>query len=253
MSEKWAFSIACWVPGLIGFWVFGFAFLALDYITKEEGKLYKKRTTVPVRKMLPVLLRNHFVHLAVCPLLTVKLFDWAKMEPRAPEEETFVNVFISCVLCGLAFEVTFFFSHYLEHMFPSLYRNCHLLHHTTKADIALSGYYMTLIDYFGEGPIPMLAQLLPTIFFASSSTAVIHGIYLNILYATTVHSGWRVPGVSHPGMHWLHHNHITKVGEAINYATHFDLMDLVWNTKSYKYLEVEQRLNEERARIKKTK
>ena len=24
-----------------GFWVFGFAFLALDYITKEEGKLYK--------------------------------------------------------------------------------------------------------------------------------------------------------------------------------------------------------------------
>ena len=24
-----------------------------------------------------------------------------------------------------------------EHMFPSVYRNCHLLHHTTKADIAL--------------------------------------------------------------------------------------------------------------------
>ena len=89
---------------------------------------------------------------------------------------------------------------------------------------------------------------------------------MNILYATTVHSGWRVPGkfcekgrldrilgVSHPGMHWLHHNHITKVGEAINYATHFDLMDHLWNTKSYKYLEVEQRLNEERARAKKAK
>jgi hypothetical protein len=72
----------------------------------------KQRTTVPVRKMIPVVLRNHFVGLAVCPLLTVKLFDWANIEPRAPEDETFVNIFISCVLCGLAFEVTFFFGHY---------------------------------------------------------------------------------------------------------------------------------------------
>lgn len=62
--------------------------------------------------MIPVVLRNHFVGLAVCPLLTVKLFDWANVEPRAPEDETFVNIFISCVLCGLAFEVTFFFGHY---------------------------------------------------------------------------------------------------------------------------------------------
>ena len=41
---------------------------------------------------------------------------------------------------------------------------------------------------------------------------------LNIVLAITVHSGWKVPGFDHPGMHWLHHNHVAKGGEGINYA-----------------------------------
>ena len=57
------------------------------------------------------------------------------------------------------FELAFFTGHYLgedmfsinailtfiraEHVLPSCYRKFHLLHHTTKADTAVSGYYMT--------------------------------------------------------------------------------------------------------------
>jgi len=66
---------------------------------------------------------------------------------------------------------------------------------------------------------------------------------LNIVYAVTVHSGWEIPGFSHPGMHWLHHNLIAKGGNGINYATHFDMMDIVWNTKSYAYDERLRELN----------
>jgi hypothetical protein len=35
---------------------------------------------------------------------------------------------------------------------------------------------MTVPDYFGEGPIPMMMQLIPTLAFGLSSTAVIHGV-----------------------------------------------------------------------------
>ena len=54
-----------------------------------------------------------------------------------------MNIFASCIVCGLMFEIAFFFGHYLEHVLPTAYRKYHLLHHTTKADTAISGYYMT--------------------------------------------------------------------------------------------------------------
>ena len=127
---------------------------------------------------------------------------------------------MSCFICGLMFELTFFAGHYLgtkleilvqiigfflwlkvsqlwpkEHVFPNAYRKFHLLHHTTKADTAISGYYMTgyysclnnwkkrklVVDYFGEGPIPMLMQLIPVAYFNLSAVAVIHGVSLKFM------------------------------------------------------------------------
>merc|ERR1712176_1320756 len=112
--------------------------------------------------MLPVLIRNQVLHVLICPVVTVQLFKYFNFTPKVPEEETVVNILVSCFFCGLMFELAFFTAHYLEHVFPKFYRSCHYLHHTTKADVALSGYYMTVIDYFGEGPIPMMMQLIPT-------------------------------------------------------------------------------------------
>lgn len=34
LDERWAFAFACWVPGLVGFWIAGFGFLLLDTITR---------------------------------------------------------------------------------------------------------------------------------------------------------------------------------------------------------------------------
>ena len=41
LDERWAFSLACWVPGQILYWIGGLFFLALDTFTGEEGKVYK--------------------------------------------------------------------------------------------------------------------------------------------------------------------------------------------------------------------
>ena len=126
--------------------------------------------------MLPILIRNHLLHLIICPIATVKLYEYYDVTPKLPQEETVANIFVSCIVCGLAFELTFFLGHYTEHMFPAFYRKFHLLHHTTKADVALSGHYMTLPDYFMEESIPMMMQMIPTVLFGFSSVAVIHGV-----------------------------------------------------------------------------
>jgi len=254
IDRRWAFAIPCWIIGVFVWWILALFFLALDHFTGERGKLYKKRTTISTWRIIPVVLRNHCVHLIFVPLIGNLIFDFFGTLPKAPEDETIVNILMSCIVCGLAFEVVFFSGHYLEHVFPKMYRKFHLLHHTTKADTAISGYYMTVFDYMFEGPVPMLAQLIPVAYFNLSSVAVIHGCLLNIIYAITAHAGWKIPGVDHPGMHWLHHNHVAKGGEGINYATHFNMMDIFWNTKSYAYLEIEKRLNlEEKNGAKKVK
>jgi len=247
LDRRWAFAVPCWIIGIFVWWTLAIFFLALDHITGERGKLYKKRTTVSTSRMIPIVLRNHLIHLIVCPLVSNLIFDAFGTLPKKPEDETILNVLLSCFVCGLMFELTFFTGHYLEHVLPSWYRKFHLLHHTTKADTAISGYYMTVFDYFGEGPVPMMMQLIPVAYFNLSPVAVIHGCLLNIVLAITVHSGWKVPGFDHPGMHWLHHNHVAKGGEGINYATHFNLMDILWNTKSFSYLEIEKKLNDEEA------
>ena len=55
----------------------------------------------------------------------------------------------------------------------------------------------------------------------------------------TMH-GSLISGFSDPGAHWLHHNLVAKGGAGINYATHYNLFDIVWNTKSDAWLEVQQ-------------
>ena len=39
-----------------------------------------------------------------------------------------------------------------------------------------------MVDYFGEGPIPMLMQLIPVAYFNLSAVAVIHGVSSYFLY-----------------------------------------------------------------------
>jgi sterol desaturase/sphingolipid hydroxylase (fatty acid hydroxylase superfamily) len=54
-------------------------------------------------------------------------------------DDSLIWIFWSFFINGFVFEVVFWAGHYIQHLSPDLYRKFHLLHHTTKADIALSG------------------------------------------------------------------------------------------------------------------
>lgn len=118
IDEKWAFSLAMWILPIAIWWVGAISFLILDFVTNEHGKVYKKRTTVPYSRIIPVVIRNHIIHLLICPYLTVKIFDYFNVNPVTPYEETLWTCFVGIILCGLAFEVVFFTCHYLEHVMP---------------------------------------------------------------------------------------------------------------------------------------
>jgi hypothetical protein len=67
---------------------------------------------------------------------------------------------------------------------------------------------MTFVDYCLEGPFSMYCCLLVSAWFQLSTVALAGTIMLNFVYASTVHSGWSIPGLPDTGDHWLHH---TKV------------------------------------------
>ena len=51
-------------------------------------------------------------------------------------------------------------------------------------DLHLTVNYL-VVDYFGEGPLPMMMQLIPVAYFNLSPVAVIHGVSsrFDILYS----------------------------------------------------------------------
>jgi sterol desaturase/sphingolipid hydroxylase (fatty acid hydroxylase superfamily) len=149
-------------------------------------------------------------------------------------DDSLIWMLWSYFINGFVYEVVFWVGHYLEHLSPDLYRKFHMLHHTTKADIALSGfytiynevrinfltfcfkcqgYYMTFVDYCFEGLIPFYCCLLVTAWFHLSTVALAATIMLNSVYASTVHSGWNIPGFPDPGDHWLHHTKVTIIAK----------------------------------------
>ena len=53
-----------------------------------------------------------------------------------------------------------------------------------KFDLHMTIIYL-VVDYFGEGPLPMMMQLIPVAYFNLSPVAVIHGVSsrFDILYS----------------------------------------------------------------------
>ena len=74
------------------------------------------------------------------PLLTWSFFTHVSpFGPLPVAEDSLLWIALSYFAHGAIFELVFWSGYFLEHLVPALYRRFHLLHHTTKADIAFSG------------------------------------------------------------------------------------------------------------------
>ena len=232
VSPEFVLPVALWLPNVILYWCLALGFLLLDTLSNEKGKLFKSRTVVPVVKIMKVVMRNHVFTLLLGPpavYVTFQLFGNGKS--TSTREETFTWLIWSIFVHGFIFEIIFWVCHYLEHLSPKLYKDYHLLHHTTKADLAFSGYYMTWIDYCGEALLPLYGCALATAIFGLSPTALLQCVTMHFSQAVVLHSGWNVPGYPHPGEHWLHHTKVAPKGQGINYGTAFNLLDDMMTTK----------------------
>ena len=68
---------------------------------------------------------------------------------------------------------------------------------------------MTFVDFCLEGLVPMYFCLLFTAVFQLSTVALASTIMINFAYASSVHSGWTIPGFPDPADHWLHHSKVS--------------------------------------------
>ncbi len=134
--------------------------MIIDNVTKQEGKEFVQRTNIKTEKIVAVVAKNHFLtvvyaqneiiekperkyflelQITFCPLIYLG-YKLSPYEPLKVSEDTPFWFLWSYFLDGFIFEVIFYLGHYLEHLSPDLYRKYHLLHHTSKADMAFSGY-----------------------------------------------------------------------------------------------------------------
>lgn len=165
------------------------------------------------------------------PAFTYAFFKYVSPYPPLPtSQDSVLWFFWSYFVNSFFYEILFYWGHYFEHLVPAWYRDYHLLHHTTKADYGLSGFYMTFVDYIFEGLLPMCFAVVISAFMGLSSVSVMTTVMLAKVYAITVHSGWQVPGFPDPGNHWLHHTKVAPRGQGINYGTQFLLWDPLMNT-----------------------
>lgn len=229
---NYAMAFGMVLPPIVVYWALGTTFYVLDKVSGQEGKEFKTRTTVPIMKILAIVARNHMLTLVVAPFVIFNTY--AMLSPSGKMLDTAQDGIVwflwSYFIDGMIYEAVFWSGHYLEHLSPKLYRDFHLLHHTTKSDLAFSGWYMTVMDYCLEGMIPMYCCLLATTKFQLSSVAMFTTCTMNFAYAATIHSGWAIPGFPDPGDHWLHHSKVAPRGQGINYGTHFVLMDAAMET-----------------------
>lgn len=85
---------------------------------------------------------------------------------------------------------------------PKLYSFIHKQHHLTRATIGISGYYMGVIDFFGEFIIPFY---LPIYFMGNCPLLMITAGLIGQLNGILSHSGHDLPLMPWVDDHQIHH------------------------------------------------
>eukprot|EP01126_Amoeba_proteus_P041174 TRINITY_DN4417_c0_g1_i2.p1 TRINITY_DN4417_c0_g1~~TRINITY_DN4417_c0_g1_i2.p1 ORF type:complete len:266 (+),score=21.68 TRINITY_DN4417_c0_g1_i2:213-1010(+) len=135
----------------------------------------------------------------------------------------FIYIFVS--------DIFFYFGHLLMHRWKdSFLHRAHALHHSSKALSAISGYYMTVLDFFMEH----MPIFLAFFFFSECGPAWSVTICIGTFNLLTTHSGWDHPNLPDPIPHYLHHK--------LYYRNFGILFDEVFGTRSREEEESQFRL-----------
>ena len=174
-------------------------------ITNEE--LYRVGRGVGMREgdvvyLFPVVIRNHIV----LGLWHVFYGVWCGGRGLGSEGVAVGGLslveFVGYFAVYLAmYDVVFYCGHYLMHL-PRFYKNVHKMHHSTFGDVAISGYYMTVVDLVGEFILPMY---LPMYILNANVNIAFTVAVIGQINGLVSHSGYDFPVLPYSADHLTHH------------------------------------------------
>ena len=134
-----------------------------------------------------------------------------------------MHLLVNSLLFFGLFDIIFYIGHRTIHH-PLLYSYIHKLHHTTFANTAISGYYMSKLDFLVEFMLPVyipiyLLNANGLVFFVCTLIAQINGL--------VSHGGYNLPYIPYSKDHLYHHLEFN-----CNYGIIF--MDDLFSTKKIK-------------------
>lgn len=141
------------------------------------------------------------------------------------EREGLLRSLVWMVVYFLISDVLFYSFHYLMHKIPSLW-TLHETHHSSHAQCAIAGYYMSLLDFYLEHMPIFLAFCC----FRECGPAWVITISFGTWNLLTTHSGWDSTFTPDPVPHFLHHSrHNLNYGIVLDHivgtAASLELMD----------------------------
>ena len=207
------------------YWFIGFIYLCLDYYKLpfiEKYKVHNTNKNIYLKNILPNILLNHIISFITFILYT-SYINKGLLIYSINSLNSLCLLTIECCLFFILFDIIFYIGHRLIH-FPILYKYIHKTHHNINANIAISGYYMDIIDYFIEFMCPLYFSIyiLNTnilVLFICSIIGQINGLIS--------HSAYDFPFLPYEKDHLYHHLELH-----CNYGIVFT--DYLFNTKRNK-------------------
>jgi fatty acid hydroxylase domain-containing protein 2 len=185
------------------YWLLGGIYIYLDYYKIsfiEKYKIHNINKNISFKNILstilPTILLNHIISFTV-----FILYNLYTNKGLLIYSSSLSLLTLECSLFFILFDIIFYIGHRIIH-FPILYKYIHKTHHNINANIAISGYYMGVIDYFIEFMFPLYisSYILNTnilVLFICSTIGQINGLIS--------HSAYDFPFLPYKKDHLYHH------------------------------------------------
>lgn len=127
---------------------------------------------------------------------------------------SFLTIITETIVYSIIYDIFFYMGHYILHV-PIFYKY-HKKHHSTRASIGISAFYMDKIDYFLEGILPVsLALYIYNGNIVSSFSFLIIGSINTII----THMSYNFPFIPYSTEHLTHHLEL-KFNYGIGFMDH---------------------------------
>ena len=185
------------IPFIIGGYIF-------QYLDTHTGPWTHKKihnnsnNIIPFNKVLPTVITN----IAIGNISSYYYIEYLENKRGfSSSEENLLTVCYQFLQLFFIYDIIFFTFHYIIHI-PLLYKLIHKKHHLTFGNMAITGHYMTVSDYFLEILVPFwLSVYIINPCFKSTFIFSVVGQINGLI----THSGYKFYGLSNPEYHCSHH------------------------------------------------